>query len=209
MMSRRYVWAAAGLLFLASGCGGDGGGGVTEPPDTGTLQGTVSGPGGPIPEVQISLTGGGTTQTDSDGAFSFANVTPGQKTVTITPPGAFQLASGETAAKSASVTAGGSATVTWNLRLVDTSPTTVEVALNATTFSPRDVTVPVGSTINWSNATATAHTISPNAPNAPGAWPDTNISGQGTEFDHTFSTAGTFDYVCKLHSGMSGVVRVH
>lgn len=210
MMWKRHVWMVVGVLFLAAACSGDGGGTITPPdPDGGTLRGTVTGPGGPIPEAEIAVSGGGTMRTNGDGEFSFSNVPAGQKTVTITPPSGFELASGETAAKSANVPEGGTATLTWSLRLADTDPRDVEVGLTATTFTPRDVTIPVGSTIVWVNQTAVAHTISPNQPNEAGTWVDTNISGLNTEFEHTFSTAGTFDYVCKLHAGMTGVVRVH
>ena len=207
MMWRRLVWATA-VLTVATGCGGDGGGGPVDP-NGGTLQGTVTGPGGPIPGAQVSLTGGGSVETDGDGAYTFDDVEAGSKTVTVTPPTGFQLAQGETAAKSVTVASGGTATVNWSVRLADTSPRTVEIGMTANRFSDEDVAVPVGSTINWVNQTSVTHTISPNDPNKAGTWDDTTISGQGTEFDHTFDTAGTFDYVCKLHSGMTGVVRVH
>jgi plastocyanin len=151
----------------------------------------------------------GQQETNSEGRFSFANVEPGPKTISVSPPSGWQLAAGEVAQKSATVAAGGTVSVNWSLRLGTTVPITVEVGLAAATFNSRDVTVPVGSTIRWVNQTSITHTISPNSPAQAGTWADVTISGQGTEFVHTFGTAGTFDYVCKLHSGMTGVVRVH
>src|SRR5690606_21968036 len=109
------------------------------------------GPGGPIPNAQVTLTGGGSVSTNSDGAFSFTGLEPGVRTVTLSPPAGFQLASGETAAKSATVTSGGSVSVDWSLRLTDTTPRTVEVGLTANAFASNDVTIPTGSTINWVN----------------------------------------------------------
>jgi plastocyanin len=205
---RRSVWTVAAIL-LSAGCGGGDGGGVTTPPGGGTLQGEVTGPGGPVPGAQVSLSGGGNAETDDEGRFSFTNLEPGAKTVTVTPPAAFVLATGETAAKSATVPDGGSVSVAWSVRLSDGTPRSQEIGLSASTFSPRDVILPVGSSVTWVNQTSITHTISPNDPAQTGAWTDETIGGQGTEFDHTFATAGTFDYVCKLHSGMNGVVRVH
>lgn len=207
-MPRRPVTVLLALAFVAA-CGGDGGGGVTNPPGRGTLEGAVSGPGGPVPGAHVALTGGGQQETNSDGRFSFTNVEPGAKTVTITPPAGWQLASGESAQKSATVAAGGTVAVNWSIRLANTTVRTVEVGLAAASFNSRDVTVPVGSTIRWVNQTSITHTISPSSPTQAGTWTDQTISGQGTEFEHTFGTAGTFDYVCKLHAGMNGVIRVH
>lgn len=207
-MMKRLVLTLGVVLFTLA-CGGDGG--VTGPPggDGGRIEGRVNGPGGGVPGASVSLAGGGSTQSGSDGGFAFTNVTAGQATVTVTPPDGFAFAPGETAAKSLNVTSGGSVSATWNVRLSDTEPKTVEVGLGSTSFNPSDVTVPVGSTINWVNQTATAHTISPNEPSKTGTWMELTITGAGTEFNHTFGTAGTFDYVCKLHAGMTGVIRVH
>jgi plastocyanin len=205
-MMGRSVRLMAVVAVLAA-CGGDGGGVVD--PDGGTLQGTVTGPGGGIPDALVSLSGGGSVRTEEDGTFSFDDVSAGQHTVTVTPPSEFQLASGETAAKSVSVSSGGTANVSWNVRLTNTSPRTVQVTMTAATFNAAEVTIPVGSTVNWVNQTATTHTISPTDASKPGSWDDTTISGLNADFDHTFGTAGTFDYVCKLHQGMTGVVRVH
>lgn len=213
-MLRRHVLILSALLIAAGCSGGDGGGGgdnggITGPADKGTLNGRATGPGGGVPNAQVSLTGGGTQKTDSEGHFTFTGVAPGSKTLTITPPTGFELAGGETAGKSAAVTAGGTASVNWSLRLSDNSPRSIDINLSASSFSPADVTLPVGSTVKWYNETAIAHTISPNSPNQAGTWPEANISGAGSTVSHTFGTAGTFDYVCKLHAGMTGVVRVH
>lgn len=202
------VFCAALLAASCSG-DGDGGGGVTEPPGSGTLEGRVSGPGGGVPDARVTLSGGGSTETNRDGDFSFSGLEPGQFTVSVQPPSDFRLATGEEASKSATVASGGTASVNWGVVLIDTQARTVEVALNASSFSSADVTIPVGSTVNWVNQTAITHTISPDDPDQTGVWEDVTISGEGTEFDHTFGSTGTFDYVCKLHAGMTGVVRVH
>jgi plastocyanin len=207
-MPKRLVVALCALL-LAAGCGGDGNGGVTNPPGRGTLDGVVTGPGGPVPDALVVVTGVGQQQTNSDGRFNFTNVEPGSKTLSVSPPAGWELAAGEVAQKSATVAAGATVSVNWSLRLGNTTARTVEVGLAAASFNARDVTIPAGSTIRWVNQTAITHTISPTRTTQAGTWTDVTISGQGTEFEHTFGAAGTFDYVCKLHSGMTGVVRVH
>lgn len=210
-MSRRFVLPVTAALFLFVGCGGDGGGdgGPTEPQGKGTLSGEVAGPGGGIPGARVAIQGGPSVETNSEGEYSISDLEAGAKTVTVTPPAGFTLATGETASKSATVTANGTVTMNWSVRLTDTAPTAVEVGLSSNRFISDDVTVPVGSTVTWYNQTAITHTISPNNPSQAGTWEDQTISGEGTEFQHTFGTAGTYDYVCKLHSGMTGVIRVH
>lgn len=207
-MPKRLVVPLCALL-LAAACGGDGNGGVTTPSGRGTLDGLISGPGGPVPEATVVATGVGQQQTNADGRFSFTNVEPGPRTLSVSPPSGWELAAGETAQKSATVTAGATVSVNWSLRLGSTAPRLVEVGMAAASFNSRDVTIPVGSTIRWVNQTAITHTISPTTPSQAGTWTDVTINGLGTEFEHTFGTTGTFAYVCKLHSGMSGVVRVH
>lgn len=204
-MLRRNLLILSAFL-VAGACGGDD---VTNPPGAGTLDGRVTGPGGPIPEAQVVITGGATQETDDEGRYTFNNVAAGQQTVTVTPPSGFVLASGETAAKSVTVTEGATASVDWSVRLSDTAPRTVEVGLSASSFNSADVTVPVGSTIKWENQAAITHTISPSIPTQVGTWVDVTVTADGEVFDHTFGTAGTFDYICKLHSGMAGVIRVH
>ena len=180
-----------------------------EPQQTGSVSGTVSGRGGGIPSVDVAVAGGGSQLTNPQGQFSFSGLSAGAKTLTLTPPAGFALETGEAAAKTATVTPGATATVNWTLRLTNTTPRTVEVAMNPATFTSSDVTIPVGSTVRWVNATAITHTITPNNASQPGAWPDQTVSGSGTVYQHTFATAGTFPYNCRLHAGMTGVVRVH
>ena len=87
-----------------------------------------------------------------------------------------------------------------------TSPSSgslVTVQINNNVYSPNPVTLKVGQQLNWKNNDSVTHTatldgmfnnvISPN-------------SAQGAPV--TFSTAGTFNYRCTIHSGMNGQVVV-
>lgn len=88
-------------------------------------------------------------------------------------------------------------------------PDSVTVQMTATTFAPADVTVGRGGTVTWTNATATAHTITPVNVTQPGVWQGHNVPADaGYTFAHTFTVTGVFNYFCAIHAGMTGVVRV-
>ena len=72
-------------------------------------------------------------------------------------------------------------------------------------FVPASLTVPVGTTVTWTNAAPPTHTSTSNA--TPPVWDSGNIAG-GKSFSHTFTTAGTFEYHCKIHPFMKGTVTV-
>ena len=83
--------------------------------------------------------------------------------------------------------------------------TTVQVGTPAggLSFSPTSVTVPVNGTVTWNwNSGGVAHDVT---------FQDGSESGpksSGT-FQKTFSTAGTFNYICSIHGTvMSGSVTV-
>jgi plastocyanin len=78
------------------------------------------------------------------------------------------------------------------------APGTVRVVDNA--FRPDDVQVSVGDTVTWEFTGATLH-------NVIGDGFKSENQKDGT-FEHTFNSAGTYDYVCTLHPGMKGTVEV-
>ena len=93
--------------------------------------------------------------------------------------------------------------------LDELNPSTANVSLQASSFSPSTVTVRPGGTVTWTNAGPVQHTITPTNAGQTGAWPAKTMSAQqGATFTHTFTTAGTFNYFCTIHSGMTGTVRV-
>ncbi|HEU4920993.1 MAG TPA: cupredoxin family copper-binding protein [Candidatus Limnocylindrales bacterium] len=70
-------------------------------------------------------------------------------------------------------------------------------------FSPPAVTITVGDTVTWTNSDAVVHT----ATATDGSW-DTGDLAQGQSGAITFSTAGTFAYLCTPHPTMTGTVVV-
>jgi plastocyanin len=69
-------------------------------------------------------------------------------------------------------------------------------------FSPKTVTVNVGDTVTWTNNDTVTHTAT-SAGNF-----DTGSIGGGASKRVTFQKAGTFAYVCSIHSSMTGTVVV-
>jgi LPXTG-motif cell wall-anchored protein len=81
------------------------------------------------------------------------------------------------------------------------------------TYEPSTVTISAGDSVTWTNVGTAPHTVTADdgsfdsSPACPG-----NINeciGGGESYTHTFSTAGTFGYTCKVHgAAMSGTVVV-
>jgi plastocyanin len=88
-------------------------------------------------------------------------------------------------------------------------PGSSEIHLGAASFSPGSLSVARGTAVRWINDTSAGHTITPNTAGQAGAWADHGISGQGTTFEFTFNTAGTYDYHCNIHAGMTGKITVN
>ena len=80
----------------------------------------------------------------------------------------------------------------------------------ALTFSPSNVTIQVGDTVQWTWASS-GHSSTSGTPGHPdGLW-DSGIQNVGFVFSHTFTGAGTFNYFCMPHGlccGMVGSVTV-
>jgi plastocyanin len=90
-----------------------------------------------------------------------------------------------------------------------TNNNTREIRMQATAFSPSDVTIARGLTVRWVNDQAIAHTITPSNLQQAGVWATQNIPAtQGANFSHAFNTAGVFNYTCTLHVGMTGRITV-
>ena len=70
-------------------------------------------------------------------------------------------------------------------------------------FVPESITVPVGTTLTWTNMDGAPHTVT--------AEGDDFASGtlsQGETFSHTFSKAGTINYLCTIHPSMKASITV-
>ena len=76
-------------------------------------------------------------------------------------------------------------------------------------FSPKTVTISKGGSVKWTNDDSVGHDVTQKG--GPGPSFRSGSAGglsQGASFKHTFTTAGTFKYVCTVHPGMEGTVVV-
>lgn len=91
--------------------------------------------------------------------------------------------------------------------LLSSQAATVQVSVGAggLKFSPANVTVNVGDTVQW-NWAASNHSSTSGTPGHPdGLW-DSGVQNSGFVFSHTFTTAGSFSYYCTPHGSCCGMV---
>ncbi len=80
----------------------------------------------------------------------------------------------------------------------------VDVGASGNTFSPDSVLIAVNGTVTFTWASAVTHNVTFTTANAPA---DIGNNSSGS-FPRQFTTAGTFNYHCTLHGGMTGKVVV-
>ena len=80
---------------------------------------------------------------------------------------------------------------------------TMEVKIDNFSFGPADVTVPVGTTVTWTNRDDIPHTVVSTDKVFKSKVLDTD-----EKFSFTFSKAGTYPYFCSIHPKMTGKVIV-
>ena len=77
------------------------------------------------------------------------------------------------------------------------------ITIDNFTFSPKEFTVAVGTTVKWVNHDDIPHTVVEKNTTFRSKALDTDDS-----YSYTFTSAGTFDYFCGLHPHMVGQVIV-
>jgi plastocyanin len=79
-------------------------------------------------------------------------------------------------------------------------PNSVSVTIQSASagYSPSTVTITAGTTVRWTNTDSAPHTVTSVSGGELGS---TSLSNGGV-YDHTFSTPGTFEYHCTIHSSM-------
>lgn len=83
--------------------------------------------------------------------------------------------------------------------------TTVTVSVSRDSFSPAELIIGVGDTVTWIFDDSTPHGVQGIGDKAMGI--NSPLLEQG-EWSHTFSSAGTYRYLCPLHPKMRGTVTV-
>ena len=85
----------------------------------------------------------------------------------------------------------------------ETTDAQTAVEIKDYAFTPPTLTVPVGTTVTWTNTDAVPHT----ATASDGSFDSGNLN-PGQSFAFTFRTRGTYPYVCQYHAGMQGSIVV-
>ena len=70
-------------------------------------------------------------------------------------------------------------------------------------FKPQTVTVPVGATVTWKFVDTVDHTVSATDK----SFMSPALNG-GKTYQHTFTKAGSYPYICSIHPFMTGTVTV-
>lgn len=85
------------------------------------------------------------------------------------------------------------------------APATVEVKIDNFSFAPASISVPVGTTVTWTNRDDIPHTVV--STDEPKVF-KSKVLDTDEKFSYTFTKAGTFPYFCSVHPKMTGTVVV-
>jgi plastocyanin len=83
------------------------------------------------------------------------------------------------------------------------SAASAEVKIDNFVFGPQTVTVPVGTTVTWTNHDDIPHTVV----STEGVF-KSKVRDTDEKFSYTFTKAGTYPYYCSVHPKMTGTVVV-
>jgi plastocyanin len=83
--------------------------------------------------------------------------------------------------------------------------TTTEVKIDNFNFGPAELTVPVGTTVSWTNRDDIPHTVV--SADEPKVF-KSKVLDTDEKFSFTFSKAGTYPYFCSIHPKMTGKIIV-
>lgn len=200
------------LVVVLMACGGGSspsGPPPPPPPEQGTVTGSVVEDGSDgVPGASVALTRPSFTTrnatTNAAGSYTFTSVEVGSWTVTVTPTQGFEAVGSLTA--SVQVTANQTTTVAPVVlaRVAEPpggEPVVVQISDNV--FTPVELSISAPRTVRWVNGGPSPH----NTTSRTNAWSSGTLNS-GQVFEHQFTQAGTFQYDCTLHPGMTGTIVV-
>jgi len=82
-------------------------------------------------------------------------------------------------------------------------PEATEVKIDNFSFGPATLTIPVGTSVTWTNRDDIPHTVV----STDGVF-KSKVLDTDEKFSFTFSKAGTYPYFCSIHPKMTGKVIV-
>ena len=83
------------------------------------------------------------------------------------------------------------------------APAPAQVKIDNFSFGPQTLTVPVGTTVTWTNRDDIPHTIV----STDGVF-KSKVRDTDETFSYTFTKAGTYTYFCSVHPKMTGKIIV-
>lgn len=209
-------WLAAALFLTLAGCGGEDG--TTQPTVVTTQPTVVTLTSLTVTAQSVSVAAGarqsiGAQGIGSDGKamtgvnFTYSSASPG--IAFVSSNGAILgLAAGTSAITVTGTSGGVSKATTVNVTVTGALATAAAVVAgaNSNDFQPNLVAVARGGTVTWTFPGITHNATFAAAAGAPANIPNTGNQVAGVP--RTFATAGTFNYDCTLHAGMTGTVVV-
>jgi len=78
-----------------------------------------------------------------------------------------------------------------------------EISIEGNSFKPDSLTIKVGDTVTWINKDSYNHTVK-----AKNGEFDSGNMANGAKFSFTFDKEGTYDYICSIHTFMTGKIVV-
>ena len=86
----------------------------------------------------------------------------------------------------------------------DTAAAPAPVEIINFAFKPGTLTVPVGTTVTWVNKDSDTHSVQ----STDKRFTSSPALEHGESYTFTFTTPGTYEYICSLHSFMKGKIVV-
>ena len=80
-----------------------------------------------------------------------------------------------------------------------------DVEIHNFTFTPKELTVPAGTTVTWVNDDDVPHVVA----SVQGKFASSQALDTHARYSYRFAAAGTYDYFCSIHPYMTGRVVVH
>jgi plastocyanin len=85
----------------------------------------------------------------------------------------------------------------------DVKPQPVAVSIDNFSFTPKEIVIPKGTTVTWTNRDDVPHTVTSTDQKFRSKALDTD-----EQFSFTFTESGTYAYFCSVHPMMTGKVIV-
>mgnify|MGYP001604578443 CR=1 FL=1 len=93
--------------------------------------------------------------------------------------------------------------VSENIQAQTSSGNVVSVSIKDFKFVPSEASIKVGDTVVWTNDDNAAHTVESTDRTL-----KSDELSHGDTYKHTFTKAGTYNYICGIHPSMKGSVTV-